>query len=244
MKPQKILIGIIFAALLGIGYIAYAKNEKKQAFLASEYHQAGLREQNKAIAEMKAHEALLKRPICEEPLLVTIADIKFALPRTGLAVIDASGERREYLDRQCEIKHLDGIRNFHYPNAGMADLRYNDYKSQYQHDKVLIEEGRKNGRSRRVSGGMELITKGYLYIYVIPSFDITEDREPIVFNCPTMGSKPGEYAMTDSCQTQYLYKKNLGLGYRFFRNDYSAEGHLKADEDTRKRFNSWMIKGD
>jgi hypothetical protein len=211
-----------------------------------EQHAAALAEQQKAIDEMHAHEALLKNPTCSDPIPVTIAGYKLLMPRYGEYVL-SNGDSLTYIDHHCDIKRLDNIRSVSFLGVSIADRRTTpkDFKYQYEWDKAFIEDGRAQGHSTRLPDGMERITKGYWYEYILPQkTNPTADGKPVAVNCGgNPGNITGDFSPPEFCTTSYLYKNNLIIGYRVFSAEFVAKGYVLTDQDKRTLVEKFMDNG-
>ncbi len=210
-----------------------------------EEHKAALEEQQRNIDAMLARDTLVKKPKCYDPIKARIAGIPFAFPRGwGVEVVTPSDETIDYLDRRCEIKDLGAVQSYQWIHGMLGNAATRpDYQPEYDRSLHLIEEGRKEGRSIILPNGMERIVKGYLYIYILPqSAAPTYDGKPVTFRCSGGDPVNGDFAPSNNCHTSYIFKKDLVLAYRFFRNDFPVEGHIEADQKQRAWVESLIIK--
>ena len=108
------------------------------------------------------------------------------------------GSPLDLLDHRCDVTRIEHARGFAPPNLGISDeqQRGANFKTRYENDKRMIEEGRAHGRSTILPDGVERITKGYWLEYVLPqSLAPTADGTPVALNCLMSSLDPREVGL-------------------------------------------------
>ncbi len=248
-KKLVLVVGLVAVLSAGIAANTYLthRNYKQPT---PEQVATAKKVQAEAIAEMKEKNRILKQPICNEPITVTIAGITLDMPRGGTTYfVTRGGQEIKYLDHRCEIKRLDDVVFVRWMNMSLTDLSVegyqSDFRTTYQTNLSQVKEKRSKGLSRILPDGIEEIKTGNYYIFIVPSNLIkTANQEPVMFDCPNMDL--GELDGTSNCTTSYLYKNNLAIWYRYFGSrggavpNFGLYDQIKADRYHRNLIESWM----
>lgn len=257
MKKKKLVWVMGVASVLAAGIVVNTQlSHKNYKQPTPEQVAAAKQAQADAIAEMKEKDRILKQPVCDEPITVTNADMTLVMPRGWATEFRTKdGKELKYIDHRCDIKRIDDVIFIRWLNMSLTYLSTDKEKSKfetyYQRYISKIEVLRAQGLSRMLPNGVEEIKNGYQYFFVFsPSLIPTANNEPVVFDC---GSIYGDQLYAPgSCSTSYLYKHNLGFGYRYFglRNsktlqtstvpDFGLYDQLKADKYKRSFLETWI----
>ena len=209
IRNSYTILLLAFTALLISSVSAYAMGEKPD-----------LRDKQRqdAIAEFQENEKYQKQPVCNEPLIVTIADITFSMAREPSVVFYTDdGKIYEYMHHRCEIKSLTGVKEI--LSASMILTAKRDgLKTQYEISKNKIENFRTSKKITTLSDNIERAGNQHEYIYIYPEKIIpTFNSEPAAFDCIALeGDAAYIAAKGGTCYTSYYIRNNLFVQYRVF----------------------------
>lgn len=234
MKFSKIAMVVVIITVV-VFLIPAVKNN---------FWRADTPDQIKNAKEFYEHEALLKTPICHDNFTMTIASVTLSIPRTGFGTYTLkNGQKLSDMSHHCEIKHLDDVVSARWPNMTLYDSRINKEEKIFFYERYAseIKNFRLKNQVVKLSNGIEKSQSVTSVMYIIPANLIsTYNKQPVVFECLT-GAK-GEFEGAADCQTNYLYKKNLGLWYRYFATNYGLEDQRLADQNNRKILENMTVR--
>ena|SRR3990167_4271901 len=224
IRNSYTILLLVFAALTISSVSAYAMGEKP--ILPD-------KQQQEAIVEFQENEKYQKQPVCNEPLIVTISNMQLSLPRTPL-VTYITKEKKTYrhMDHRCEIKKLDNVSSILWPNMTLYDASGIIETDFHKYVATKIEASQKDRAPIILQDGIEQMNMSGSIIFAVPvNLISTYDKKKALFNCSV--GEHGEFLGSSNCTTNYLFKNNLGLSYRYFGSKNKLQDMIIVDKQKR-----------
>ena len=230
---RQFFIALNVITLCAVSHLSFAMGDKP-----AERNE----QRQRAVEEFQENEKYQKQPICHEPLVVTISDVKLLLPRTPLVSYTTKENKiYKHMEHRCEIKQLNNISFVSWPNMTLYDASNIVETDFHKYIFAKIEASKKEVTPITLQNGIIQMNMPGSVIFSVPINLIpTYNKNNAFFNCGV--DEHGEFAGSANCTTNYLVKNNLGLSYRYFGSNNKLEDMIIIDKQKRDLLEKYIVK--
>jgi len=183
-----------------------------------------------------------QQPACpDDKIIIEIKDIHISVRRYLALVTLSTGEQRDDLANQCNLKFIKNAIGVGRIGFGIQDYSKNPtFSTTYESYKQEIEKAQKEGKIEQLSDGVQRVPFGASEFYILPlDKATTANNQPIVFECDGHETKRASLYVA-FCSTGYILPGGFIFGYKLDRTlPYNTPDHfLEIDHNERKDLKS------